>query len=82
MTAVNENTTTYAGSLLSLREEETDVLRFILDETLERWSDESEGQLNNLASDPALDTIDTLLEVAECLGGLPNLVRGIRRKLG
>ncbi len=82
MTAVNENTTTYAGSLLSLREEETDVLRFILDETLERWSDESEGQLNNLASDPALDTLDKLLEAAQCLGGLPDLVRGIRRKLG
>ena len=82
MTAINEDPTTGTTSLFSLQEDERDALRFILDETLERWTDESEDQIKNLASDPALHDLDTLMGVAAFLGNLPNLVRTIRRKLG
>jgi hypothetical protein len=68
------------GKVLSLDVEEADVLRFILDETIERWEDQSEGQLRTLSGD-MYKSLDQELDVFQFLAGLPNLVRQIRKRL-
>ncbi len=60
---------------------EVDLLRFILDTTAERWSEDNETQIQYAADDPSYQSIDEMLATTKTLSDLPSMVASIRNKL-
>lgn len=64
-----------------LTQHEADVLKFILDTTVERWGEDNDKQIQYMADDPSLTSLDDMLETTQFLSELPNVVLAIRNKL-
>lgn len=60
---------------------EADLLKFILDTTAERWTEDNDKQVQQVADDPSYSSIEEMLSTAETLSNLPGLVTSIRNKL-
>ena len=60
---------------------EQDLLKFILDTTAERWADDNDTQVQQVADDPSYSSMDEMLATAKTLSDLPLLVASIRNKL-
>lgn len=68
-------------STSALTNDEQDLLRFLLNLTAERWTAETEDQIQYVADDPSIDSMDHLLDTTKSLADLPRMVLSIRDKL-
>ena len=65
---------------LELDGDESEILHFILDTTLQEWEATKEGQLGLIADDPTL-TLEQALGVSFTIGEMNTFARRIKTKL-
>jgi hypothetical protein len=63
---------------LHLEDEQEELLRFILDTTIERWTDEEEGQLEAVAADPSFKSFEELTEATGYIHELLERLKALR----
>jgi hypothetical protein len=66
---------------LVLSDLEEEVIRFVLDTTLEQWEDQAEGQRNIMAGDPSLTSLEQLLELTGDMDKLYKTLKRVRARL-
>jgi len=67
--------------LYELDDSEVELLNFVLNNTVEQWDEEYDGQIKFMTSDPSLTSAEQLLELTGSFANMHTMLRKVRDKL-